>query len=73
MPFGTGLIEAYRAADVFVHISLTEGSPQVLTEAMAAGTPVVGTDVGSVAAALDGGRAGLVVPPDDVDALADAV
>ncbi|HSC90989.1 MAG TPA: glycosyltransferase [Gaiellaceae bacterium] len=73
VPFGAGLLERYRAAHVFVHVSLTEGVPQVLLEALAAGTAVVATDVGGVASALDRGRAGLLVPPADADALADAI
>ncbi|MGI9020533.1 MAG: glycosyltransferase [Solirubrobacterales bacterium] len=73
VPYGPELISLYRDADMFVHVSLTEGSPQVLVEAMAAGTPVVATNVGSVAATLEEGRAGLLVPPNDVDALVEAV
>jgi glycosyltransferase involved in cell wall biosynthesis len=71
--FGPELLERYRGAHVFVHVSLTEGVPQVLTEAHASGTAVVATDVGGVRAALDDGRAGLLVPPDDLDALVAAV
>jgi glycosyltransferase involved in cell wall biosynthesis len=67
------LLPFYRGAHAFVHVSFTEGVPQVLTEAMAAGAPVVATDVGGVRAALDDGRAGLLVPPADLDALVDAV
>lgn len=73
VPFGEELLEIYRRADVFVHVSRTEGLPQVLIEALASGTPVVGTAVGGVASALDDGRAGLLVPPDDVRALVEAV
>jgi glycosyltransferase involved in cell wall biosynthesis len=73
VPFGPGLLAFYRQAHAFVHVSLTEGFPQVLIEAMAAGLPIVATDVGGVATALDGGRAGLLVPPADVDALVRAV
>jgi D-inositol-3-phosphate glycosyltransferase len=40
---------------------------------MACATPIVVSDVGGVRAALDDGRAGLLVPPSDVDALVDAV
>jgi glycosyltransferase involved in cell wall biosynthesis len=73
VPFGPEVIEAYRRAHVFVHVSRTEGLPQVIIEALAVGTPTVATDVGSVAEAVDEGRAGVLVPPENRDALADAV
>jgi glycosyltransferase involved in cell wall biosynthesis len=69
VPFGPELLALYRSAHVFVHVSLTEGVPQVLTEALASGTPLVATDVGGVAAALEHGGAGVLVPPGDVAAL----
>jgi glycosyltransferase involved in cell wall biosynthesis len=53
----------YREAHAFLHVSWTEGLPQVLFEAFAARLPVVATDVGSVAEA--GGEAVLLVPPGD--------
>ncbi len=61
------------AADVFVMPSLAEGLPLALLEAMFASAPIVASDVGEVAAALDSGRAGLLVPPGDPAALASAV
>ena len=67
--FGQELLERYRRAHAFVHVSLTEGLPQVLLEAHASATPIVATDVGSVRAALDGGAAGILVPPSDLVAL----
>ncbi len=73
IPFGPRLLERYRDADAFVHVSLTEGLPQVLYEAMGSGLPIVATDVGGVSDALENGRAGLVVPPDDEDALVGAI
>ncbi|HEX8121480.1 MAG TPA: glycosyltransferase [Solirubrobacteraceae bacterium] len=73
VPPGEGLLARYRAADVFVHVALTEGVPQVLLEALATATPVVATDVGGVSFALDGGRAGALVPPRDRQALVEAV
>lgn len=73
VPFGRELLALYRAAHVFLHVSLTEGVPQVIVEALASGTPVVATDVGGVAAVLDGGEAALVVPPGDLDAVVAAV
>jgi glycosyltransferase involved in cell wall biosynthesis len=73
VPYGPGLLRLYREAHVFVHVSLTEGVPQVLAEALASGTPIVATDVGGVRAALDEGAAGLLVPPDDREALVTAL
>ena len=71
VPNGPALWQQYRAAHAFLHVSLTEGLPQVLFEALASGLPIVATDVGGVAAALDG--AALLVPPRDADAAAEAV
>lgn len=73
LPFGSELLDLYRRAHAFVHVSLTEGVPQVLMEAHASGTPIVATDVGGVADALERGGAGLLVPPDDADALVAAL
>jgi glycosyltransferase involved in cell wall biosynthesis len=73
VPPGEALMARYAAADAFVHVAVTEGVPQVLLEALAAGTPVVATDVGGVRAALDGGAAGLLVPPRDRNALVAAI
>jgi glycosyltransferase involved in cell wall biosynthesis len=73
VPFGPELLELYRSSDVFVHVSLTEGVPQVLVEALATGTPIVATDVGGVRKLLDDGRAGLIVPPDDLERLVSAL
>lgn len=59
--------------DVFCLPSRSEGFPLALVEAMLAGVPAVATTVGSVAEALDDGRAGLLVPPDEPAALAGAL
>ncbi len=51
----------------------TELQPLAVLEAMAVGLPVVATRVGGVPEMLDGGRLGLLVPPEDPPALADAL
>ncbi|MFC7081410.1 glycosyltransferase family 4 protein [Halorussus caseinilyticus] len=63
----------YALADVFVAPSLEEGFGMTVAEAMAAGTPVVGTRVGRVPWLLDDERCGRVVEPGDADAFASAV
>ena len=73
VPFGPELFELYRAAHLFVHVSLTEGVPQVIVEALANGVPVVATDVGGVRAAFGDPGAALLVPPSDLPALVGAI
>lgn len=70
VPIDAGLWDSYRRSHLLLHVSMTEGVPQVILEAFAAGLPVVATDVGSVAD-LVAGR-GLLAPPADPDAAAGA-
>jgi glycosyltransferase involved in cell wall biosynthesis len=67
------LAEAFAALDVFVLPSLMEGHPLAILEAMAAGKPVVATDVGGNGEAVQPDVTGLLVPPADPAALADAI
>jgi glycosyltransferase involved in cell wall biosynthesis len=71
LPIHGGLMDRYRSVNAFLHISWTEGMPQVLLEAFAAGTPVVATAVGGVPEAA--GDAALLIPPGDADAAAAAL
>lgn len=62
-----------RQFDVFVLPSLSEGISNALLEAMAAGLPVVATNVGGNPEVVQHGVTGLLVPPQDSRALADAL
>jgi glycosyltransferase involved in cell wall biosynthesis len=62
-----------RSFDVFALPSTIEGLPLVVLEAMAAGVPVVATPVGGVGELVRDGETGLLVPPEDPDALAAAL
>ncbi len=74
---GTRLAATYATADLVLLASRAEAYGMVLTEALARGVPVLATDVGGVREALgrapDGSLPGLLVPPDDPAALADAL
>jgi glycosyltransferase involved in cell wall biosynthesis len=60
-------------ADAMILPSLYEGLPLSVLEAMAAGRPVIATRVGGNAGVLEDGVHGLLVPPNDVPALASAM
>lgn len=63
----------FATIDVLVRPSLTEGMPLGVLEAMAAGVPVVSSDVPGNAAVVRNGQTGLLVPPRDPSRLADAL
>ena len=66
VPMGERLLDLYRHSHALLHVSWTEGFPQVIVEAFATGLPVVATAVGGVAAGVGG--AALLIPPGDADA-----
>lgn len=64
----------FRAFDVNVLASLkNEGIPQALLQAMAARCPVIGSRTGGIPDIVTDGDTGLLVVPDDADALAEAI
>jgi len=62
-----------KLMDVFVMPSVSEGLPNAVMEAMAAGLPVVATDVGGVSELVEHGVTGLLVPAEGEIELADAI
>ena len=60
-------------ADIFALPSLWEGLPNAMLEAMAVGLPVTATSVGGVPEVVWPGENGILVPPADPQALADAL
>jgi glycosyltransferase involved in cell wall biosynthesis len=72
---GPDLAAAYRGARVVVLPSLTESESFgiVLLEASASGVPTVGSRIGGIPTIIRDGETGLLVPPGDSKALADAL
>lgn len=58
-----------NAMDLFVQPSLSEAFSQVLIEAMGAGLPVIATNVGGAREVVENGVNGILIEPDDVDAI----
>lgn len=62
-----------NALDVFVQPSLSEAFSQVIMEAMGVALPVVATNVGGASEVIESGENAILVEPNDIDAIADAV
>ena len=65
------LADYYAAADIFVSTPWYEPFGITPLEAMACGTPVIGSNVGGIKYSVRDGETGFLVPPRDPDALAD--
>lgn len=71
-----GAVDLHRhlsEVDIFVLPSRSEGFSNAIVEAMAASLPVIATLVGGNAEAIENGETGLLVPPEDPEALAKAI
>lgn len=73
VPPGSSVSAVLGALDVFALPSHTEGLSIATIEAMSCGTPVVVTDCGGPTEIVTDGVTGLVVPPCDPQAMADAL
>jgi L-malate glycosyltransferase len=71
--FRPDVLSLHKAFDIFVMSSITEGLGTSLLDAMACGRPVVATSVGGIPEVVVDGETGLLVPPRDAAALADAI
>jgi len=69
----TDIPQIMNVIDIFVLASLAEAAPVVILEAMACAKPVVATKVGGVPELVTDGETGILVPPKDNKAIADAV
>ncbi len=71
--FVSDLPTLFAIADIQVHPALNEGIPLALLQGMAAGMPIVASDVGGVPEIIDGQQHGLLVPLNDLTRFVDCV
>lgn len=71
--FEKKILGCIKGADILINPSLSEGLPNVVLEAMSLGVPVIATSVGGVPEMIDPGKSGVLVPPGDEAALAQAI
>ena len=71
--YGPEMFRYLRECDVFVLPTLSEGTPRVLVEARANSLPVIATTVGGIPTSVTDGVDGILVPPKDSDAIAQAL
>ena len=71
--FRDDLDEFMGCFDIFIHPALAEGLGVATLKAAAAGVPVIGFDAGGLPEAIQDGETGILVPPEDVAALQDAI
>lgn len=65
--------QAFERQDIYLHTNLIDNTPVSVLEALAAGLPVVATEVGGIPDLLTNGHDALLVKPRDVDAMVQAV
>ena len=71
--FRPDVLSVLKAFDIFVMSSVTEGLGTSLLDAMACGKPIVATTAGGIPEVVEDGRTGILVPPRDHHAMAEAI
>ena len=71
--FRPDVLSLHKAFDIFVMSSITEGLGTSLLDAMAAAKPIVATATGGIPEVVVDGVTGILVPPRDDAAMADAI
>ena len=71
--FRQDICEILAVLDIFAMSSFSEGLPTAVLEAMAAGKPVIATNVGGVPEMVAEGDTGILAPPRDAESLAEAI
>jgi glycosyltransferase involved in cell wall biosynthesis len=71
--FGADKVKLLGGCDLFLLPSYAEGLPYALLESMAAGVPVIATRVGAIPDVVADGTHGLLIPPRDAKAIANAL
>ena len=66
-------IRRSEAHDIFINTTNFDNTPVSVIEAMALGLPVVSTNVGGLPYLIESGKTGVLVPPNDAKAFADAI
>ena len=71
--FRPDILALHKAFDIFVMSSVTEGLGTSLLDAAACGKPIVATTAGGIPEVVEDGQTGILVPPRDHQAMADAI
>jgi len=71
--FRNDIPDLLAASDFFILPSRTEGLPLSILEAMASNLPIIATSIGGIPELVKDKEHGFLIPPDDVDALAEAI
>ena len=67
------LVKLLLESDIYVHPSYIENSPNSVCEAQILGVPVIAADTGGIPSILEDRRTGILVPPGDAEATAEAI